>query len=90
MHHRYRQRTVICLLLLILLLPAASLQAAGNPAATPTPLPAPLETIWELLKGVACEIGISIGSSNLCYETTAATMSCEKGITIDPNGGCTP
>jgi len=84
-------RRVLALLVLTLLLPAV-LPAAGSH--TPKAAPAasfwshPLTSLWRLAVSAACAQGVSLDGDRCPAPTTAG--GCDKGISIDPNGGCAP
>jgi hypothetical protein len=78
-------RRVFALLALTLLLPAV-LPAAGSHPPKATPAESfwshPVQSLWRLALSAACVL-----DSNLCPGPTTKG-GCEKGISIDPNGGC--
>jgi hypothetical protein len=82
-------RRALALAVLTLLLPAV-LPAAGvhsqavKPAAS---VWSSLEPLWRLLVRAACDTGLADARS---CPTVVTASGCEKGSTIDPNGGCTP
>lgn len=82
-------RRVLALLVLTLLLPAV-LPAAGNhtPQAAPTASfwSHPLQSLWRLAVSAACAQGVPLDGDHCPGPTT--TGGCDKGISIDPNGGC--
>lgn len=83
-------RRVLALLVLTLLLPAV-LPAAGartQPAKPAASIWSPLGSLWDLVVRAACAKGISIDGKSCPVDTTAG--GCDRGSTIDPNGGCAP
>jgi|GEM_PF-6103942 len=82
-------RRVLALLVLTLLLPAV-LPAADNHTAKPAPTASfwshPLQSLWSLAVSAACTQGVSLAGDRCPTPTTAG--GCERGSTIDPNGGC--
>lgn len=62
-----RRRAVLCLLLLTLLLPAASLHAADRtPGERWTRLWSPFAALWQLVTAAACDKGSSIDPNGNC------------------------
>lgn len=90
-HSKTAVRRVLALLVLTLLLPAV-LPAAGSH--TPKAVSAetfwshPLASLWRLAVSAACAHGVSLDGDRCPAPTTAG--GCERGSTIDPNGGCAP
>ncbi len=84
------RRVLALLILTFVLLPAVLPAADGH---TPKPAPAesfwshPFASLWRLAVSAACAQGVSLNGDRCPAPTT--TGGCDKGIGIDPDGGCT-
>lgn len=78
------------LLLVLTLILAAPMQAAG-PAGSPPAEPAAksiLTQVWDLLTGVWARSGCTIDPDGRCVPPPSPTIEIDSGCTIDPNGRC--
>ncbi|HEY2738056.1 MAG TPA: hypothetical protein VGK45_06590 [Thermoanaerobaculia bacterium] len=82
-------RCRIVLLLVLLLLPAA-LQAAEPTRSVPAAVTAwgVLAQVWSYLTGAQSDNGCRIDPNGFCLTGQSATATADNGCWVDPNGRC--
>ena len=83
-------RRVLALLILTFVLLPAVLPAADGQTPKPAPTASlwshPFTSLWRFAVSAACAQGVSLPGDRCPVPTT--TGGCDKGIGIDPDGGC--